>query len=198
MLLSNLVAKYPHLPNGLSLLRIGLIVPICLLTAINTPIAVWLAFLLFVIAALSDWVDGWLARHYQLQSHLGQVLDYTADKLLVVALLLVLTYVHSITAWSIAAAFLILLREVAIGGLREFLSKTEINLPSSPLGKQKTVVQFVALGLLILGNHGPALAMTRIFGELLLWLAAALTIVSGYEYIRAGWTYLVSSVRGKG
>ena len=146
-------------------------------------IARWLAFAIFVAACVTDWLDGYLARIWEQQSNLGRMLDPIADKLLVGATLLMLVYNGTIGGWSIWAALTILSREILVSGLREFLAELNVKVHVTRLAKWKTAVQFVALA-------GPAaeglMPGTTLIGIVLLWLAAVLTLLTGYDYLKAG------------
>ena len=143
--------------------------------------------LLFVFAAITDWLDGYLARIWDQQSALGRMLDPIADKLLVGAVLLMLVYDGTISGWSIWAAVIILSREILVSGLREFLAELNVKIHVTQLAKWKTTFQFIALALLL---AGPA---TRKFvpdvaelGLFILWISAVLTLFTGYDYLKAG------------
>jgi CDP-diacylglycerol--glycerol-3-phosphate 3-phosphatidyltransferase/cardiolipin synthase len=147
----------------------------------------WLAFAIFVVACLTDWLDGYLARIWEQQSTLGRMLDPIADKLLVGVTLLMLVYAGTIGGWSIWAAIIILSREILVSGLREFLAELNVKVHVTQLAKWKTAVQFIALAILIAGPAVEnALSGTMNVGITLLWIAALLTLVTGYDYLKAG------------
>jgi CDP-diacylglycerol--glycerol-3-phosphate 3-phosphatidyltransferase/cardiolipin synthase len=115
-----------------------------------------------------------------------------ADKLLVSAVLLMLVADHTIASFSIWAAIVILCREILVSGLREFLAGLKVSVPVSQVAKWKTALQLVALGFLIAGPAGEAvLPRTIDIGLLLLWLAAILTLYTGWDYLKAGWTHVI-------
>ncbi len=147
----------------------------------------WAAFTLFVAASLTDWLDGYLARAWQQQSALGRMLDPIADKLLVGATLMMLVHDDTIGGFSIWAAIIILSREILVSGLREFLAELNVKVHVTWLAKWKTALQMVSLAVLLIA---PALSQTisglRPVGLVLLWLAAVLTLWTGYDYLRAG------------
>ncbi|MCW5695397.1 MAG: CDP-diacylglycerol--glycerol-3-phosphate 3-phosphatidyltransferase [Bauldia sp.] len=150
------------------------------------------ALVVFVLAAVTDFFDGYLARAWGQQSSLGRMLDPIADKLLVAAALLVLLADGTIGGWSLWAALVILSREILVSGLREFLAEVRVSVPVSRLAKWKTTVQMVAIGFLLVGPAGEKLfAYTEEVGLTLLWLAAILTLYTGYDYFRAGLKHLV-------
>ena len=147
----------------------------------------WLAFAIFVLACLTDWLDGYLARIWEQQSNLGRMLDPIADKLLVGATLLMLVHVGTIGGWSIWAALIILSREILVSGLREFLAELNVKVHVTQLAKWKTAMQFVALAMLLAGPAAESvLRGTTNAGVVLLWIAALLTLLTGYDYLQAG------------
>ncbi len=147
----------------------------------------WLALAVFVIAGITDFFDGYLARVWQQQSSLGRMLDPIADKLLVAASLLMLVADKSITGYSIWAAIVILCREILVSGLREFLAELRVSVPVSTVAKWKTTLQLVAIGFLIAGPAGETLIPGTVdIGLVLLWVAAVLTLYTGWDYMKAG------------
>ena len=171
------------LPTKLTLGRIAAIPVISLLLVFPTAGTAWLAFGLFTAAGITDWLDGYLARRWNQTSRLGQLLDPIADKLLVVAVLLMLVYGGQINGWGLLPALAILLRELFIAGLREFLAGQQVVVPVSKLAKWKTAAQLTALAVLILV---PALGtMASVTGHILLWIAAGLTVQTAYGYWQA-------------
>jgi CDP-diacylglycerol--glycerol-3-phosphate 3-phosphatidyltransferase/cardiolipin synthase len=147
----------------------------------------WVAFSIFVAACVTDWLDGYLARMWEQQSTLGRMLDPIADKLLVGATLLMLVYTDTIGGWSIWAALIILSREILVSGLREFLAELNVKIHVTQLAKWKTAVQFIALALLLAGPAAEDLIPgTTTAGVTLLWIAALLTLMTGYDYLKAG------------
>ena len=169
-----------NLPNSLTIARIVLILPFALLFFTEGVTARWWALVLFVIAALTDWLDGYLARRLNQGSAFGRMLDPIADKLLVLAALMLLVATGAIAGWSIGAALIILLREIAVSGFREHLGPLGIVMPVSKLAKWKTTLQLIALMLLI----APVPAL-RIPGLVVLWMAAVMTLITGFAYLRA-------------
>jgi cardiolipin synthase len=169
-----------NLPNILTIARIVLILPFALLFFVPGAEARWAALALLVIASLTDWLDGYLARRLNQGSALGRMLDPIADKLLVLAALMLLVATGTIAGWGIAAALAILLREIAVSGFREHLGPLGVVVPVSRLAKWKTTLQLVALILLI-----APLPVAQETGLAALWIAAALTLVTGWGYLRA-------------
>ena len=152
----------------------------------------WIALGLFFFAAISDFFDGYLARAWQQQSALGRMLDPIADKLLVSVCLLMLAADGTIGGWSLAAAIIILCREILVSGLREFLAELQVSVPVTRLAKWKTTVQLLAIGLLLAGPAGESiLPGTTLAGLIALWVAAVLTLYTGYDYFRAGIGHLI-------
>jgi cardiolipin synthase (CMP-forming) len=180
-----------HLPNALTLFRIGVIPLIALFMAVG-----WnaLAFLLFIIAILTDLFDGMAARWLRQTSKLGVMLDPIADKVLAACVLLILTAEGIVQGWHLIPALIILAREVLVSGLREYLAGLQVSLPVTFAAKGKTAVQFGALAALILAPAVPVERAGSIFvaGYALLWIAAALTAMTGYAYFRAGWAHMDS------
>ena len=179
------------LPNILTLSRIAAIPVLVLLVAVGAPITDVLASVLFGIAAITDYLDGRLAREMLQLSDFGRMLDPIADKLLIGATLMALVGFGHLPGWGIYPAIVIMLREILVSGLREYLAEIRIGLPVTRLAKWKTGVQMVALGLLLLGGAGAHLIhlgwlpMAWIGGTLL-WLAAVLTLITGWDYLIAG------------
>ena len=153
----------------------------------------WLALSIFAVAGVTDFLDGYLARAWQQQSPLGRMLDPIADKLLVGAALLMLVADQTISGWSVWAALIILSREILVSGLREFLAELNATVTVSRLAKWKTTLQMVALCFLLAGRTGGDVCgcATVSAGLVLLWLAAMLTLYTGFDYIRAGLKYVM-------
>lgn len=176
------------LPNILTYGRIAAVLVLAALLFFGTGEASrWTAFAIFVVACITDWLDGYLARIWQLQSNLGRMLDPIADKLLVGATLLMLVHEGTITGWSIWAALIILSREILVSGLREFLAELNVKVHVTHLAKWKTAFQFIALAVLLAGpaadRYLPGITEA---GLILLWIAALLTLFTGYDYLKAG------------
>jgi cardiolipin synthase len=179
------------LPNLLTLARIAAIAPLAVLVALRQPWADLAAALLFAAAALTDWADGHLARRRQAITGFGRMLDPIADKLLVGATLMLLAGFDRLSPWALLAAMVILLREILVSGLREFLAEQRVGLPVTRLAKVKTGVQMAALGALLAGDTGAAvLGLGALplgaLGQALLFAAAALTLLTGWGYLAAG------------
>ncbi|GGY95533.1 CDP-diacylglycerol--glycerol-3-phosphate 3-phosphatidyltransferase [Novosphingobium colocasiae] len=189
------------LPNILTLSRI-LTVPLLafLLWWPDWEFGYGLAFGLYCLMGITDYFDGYLARSSGTVSKLGVFLDPIADKIMVAAVILVLTaqgilkgpYVGDM---HVIAGLVILIREIAVSGLREFLGPLQVSIPVSKLAKWKTTFQMISLGALILGNATPwwtvdldaiVINLPHTVGLTTLWGAAALTLVTGWDYLRVG------------
>lgn len=184
-----------HLPNLLTISRILVLPPLIACLWIGGETLRWVALGLYAMASITDYFDGYLARTLEVQSALGRLLDPIADKLLVGACLLILTAFDHISGWAVLAALVILLREILVSGLREFLAEIRIGMPSSRLAKWKTTVQLVAIGFLIIGTDAPTWTHSQLIGEVGLWLAAGFTLVTGWDYLRAGLGHLAEQDR---
>ncbi len=179
-----------NLPNLLTLSRIVAIPLVILTFFIDPPYGPWAGCVLFALAGFTDWLDGQLARRWHQQSAWGRVLDPIADKLLVATVLFMLVALNRMSAAAIFPALVILAREILVSGLREHLATLSVPLPVSRLAKWKTAIQMIAIGVLLVGDSGPSGLHVRMIGELLLWIAAGLTLVTGYDYLRAGMTHI--------
>ncbi len=182
------------LPNLLTLSRI-LAVPILVfllwpgakhLGVQPIPLDYWLAFVLYCLMGITDYFDGYLARAQGTVSKLGVFLDPIADKIMVAAVILMLVFTRDIDGWHVIAALIILLREMIVSGLREFLAGLQVSVPVSALAKWKTAAQLVALGGVILAGALPDWLLLKQAALGLLWLAAILTMITGWDYLRVG------------
>ena len=175
------------LPNLLTLSRI-LAVPIlvALLWWPGWQAGYGLAFAVYCLMGITDYFDGYLARAQGTVSKLGVFLDPIADKIMIAAVILVLTHTGDIDGWNVIPALVILLREIAVSGLREFLAELRVSVPVTQLAKWKTTLQLVALGALILAGALPRWGLVPQVGLAALWGAAALTLVTGWDYLRVG------------
>ncbi len=175
------------LPNLLTLSRI-----------VAVPLLVWflwwpdweagygIAFVLYCLMGITDYFDGYLARSSGAVSRLGIFLDPIADKIMVAAVILILVGTRDIAGIHIIAALVILLREIAVSGLREFLAQVQVSVPVSQLAKWKTTLQLVSLGGIILGGSVPEMVWVHNVGIVALWGAAVLTLLTGWDYLRVG------------
>ena len=170
-----------NIPNTLAFIRL-LLAPIMFMFLVNQDASIfqgihssWLnyfAAFIFVVASATDFFDGYIARTFDQITTLGKILDPLADKMLTLAAFLGLMMIDSASPWAV---FLILTRELFITGLRVSAVAEGIDISASWMGKIKTVVQMIAIGFLLMGWIG---------GSVLLWFAVALTLYSGYEYVR--------------
>jgi len=174
-------------PNLLTLSRI-VAVPLLvgLLWWPQWPAGYAVAFALYCLMGITDYFDGYLARSNGAVSRLGVFLDPIADKIMVAAVVLMLVSTRDIQGLHLIAGMVILLREIAVSGLREFLAQVQVSVPVSRLAKWKTTLQLVALGALILGGAVPDQPWVTGVGLAALWGAAALTLVTGWDYLRVG------------
>ncbi len=181
-----------QVPNLLTYGRIAAVPTVAACLLWGTDLLRWTALAIFVAAAITDFFDGYLARAWEQQSALGTMLDPIADKLLVAGVLLMLAADHTIHGPHLWAAIIILSREVLVSGLREFLGQLQVSVPVTWLAKWKTAIQLVAIGFLIAGPAGDKiLPWTTDIGLAGLWIAAALTLYTGYDYFRAGIHHLI-------
>jgi cardiolipin synthase (CMP-forming) len=181
-----------NLPNVLTYGRIAAVPVVAGLLMYGGDTARWVALAIYVVAAITDFLDGYLARKWQQQSSLGVMLDPIADKVLVSVVLLVLSADGILFGGHIWAAIIILAREVLVSGLREYLGELRVSVPVTQIAKWKTTVQLLAIGFLIAGPAGDRLIpYTTETGIAFLWIAAALTLYTGYDYFRAGIRHVV-------
>lgn len=212
-------------PNILTLIRLVAVplLPIMFLY-FSRPLADWFALMLFVLAAVTDYIDGYLARAWKQESRFGAAMDPIADKALVMIALLVINGYAGVTPWILLPSALIAFREVFVSGLREVLGDKARTLKVTGLAKWKTMVQMVAIAVLfskgvfehyvvmqtfgmddalvrdIIAGHEPdllglrwkitAMVWASWGGVALLWIAALLTILTGWDYLRKAWPYL--------
>jgi cardiolipin synthase (CMP-forming) len=190
-----------NLPNILTLSRI-FTVPLlaALLWWPDWPAGYLMGFAVYCLMGVTDYFDGYLARAHGTVSKLGIFLDPIADKIMVAAVILVLTAQGVLTGpyvgrLHVIAGLIILVREIAVSGLREFLGSLQVSVPVSKLAKWKTGLQMVALGALILGRATPdwlaivgglEINVPHTVGLTTLWAAAALTVITGWDYLRVG------------
>jgi cardiolipin synthase len=179
-----------NLPNLLTLSRILAIPLVIGAFWLDKPWSQWLAMAIFVAASVTDWFDGYFARRYQMISRLGRFLDPIADKLLVSGALVMLVHKGPIVGVHVIPALIILFREILVSGLREFLAELRVSMPVSGLAKWKTGIQMTAVGVLLVNEAGAGWLPVTEIGLVLLWLAAALTVITGYDYLRAGLAHM--------
>ena len=194
------------LPNALTILRIVLVPVFVVAFVIPGDAARLVAFAVFALAGISDWLDGFAARKLKAGSDFGRMLDPIADKVLVAVALMMLVAEGTFTRYSattgmlslvkLVPALIILTREILVSGLREFLAGTRVSVPVTAVAKFKTAVQMIAIGAMILTPLAdvvapgvPALSYAAI-AYILLWVAAALTVYTGVIYFKNGMAYL--------
>ncbi len=170
------------LPNLLTGLRVAVIPPLVIAFFLPDPWRAWLPLVLFVAASITDWLDGILARRWNAGSKLGQFMDPMADKLLVVAVIIMLASDGTVGGWHVVPAIAILCREMFVSGLREFLAFRQVEVPVSRLAKWKTATQMVALTVLLLPFEAALLP-----GLVLFWIAGFLALQTGFAYLSAAW-----------
>ena len=159
-------------------------------TASSVSSLAWLAVGLFILACVSDWLDGYLARQMKVVSSIGRMLDPIADKLLVAGCLLALALDFGADYLFIIPALIILFRELLISGLREHLAGAEIVVPVSLLAKWKTAAQMTALGLLMAVPAQPDWSWVAPAGIAVLWISALMTSYTGWQYFTAAADHL--------
>lgn len=164
-----------NLPNKLTMLRIIAIPVFIVVLMIEFRYA---ATIIFILAALTDMLDGHIARKYNLVSNFGKLMDPLADKLLVMAALVCLVELGDVAAWMVVV---ILAREFAVTGLRQVAVEQGIVIAAAPTGKIKTITQMIAIPLLLLDNW-PFSYIGIPMDQIFLWIAVAMTIISGVEY----------------
>ena len=180
-------SQLTSIPNLITIARI-----------VAIPVIVWLimtgditlriaALVLYVVAAASDWLDGYLARKWNQSSPLGRMLDPIADKLLVGLVIGTLAWDGSFSGWDMVPVLAILFREFFISGLREFLGNAEVVLKVSQLAKWKTTVQLIALAIVLVERIVPGFGLVS---DVVLWLAGILTVWTGTQYLIASWPHL--------
>lgn len=214
-----------NLPNILTVLRLvaapGLAI---MFLYFHRPYADWFALILFIVASLTDWIDGYLARAWKQETKLGAMLDPIADKAMVIIALMVIVGYSSMSPWLVLPATVILFREVFVSGMREYLGDTAGTLKVTSLAKWKTTAQMIAIAVLFsqgifehyLGMSAwgmdavliddilsgrvedlrglrwkmAGMDWTGRIGLWLLWLAAGLTLITGWDYFRKALPFL--------
>ena len=187
-----------NIPNLLTLFRIALIPVLVASFYVGGDAGSRLAFAVFVLAGVTDFLDGYIARRLDQRSALGRFLDPVADKLVVAAALLMMVGFGQIGGLSVLPALVILCREILVSGLREYLAGIDVSMPVSRLAKWKTAIQMTAIAILLLGGAGPWDVPWAAIGEVGLWAAAVLTLVTGYDYLRSGLRHIAGEDAGKG
>jgi len=177
------------IPNILTIGRI-ILVPVFIGTFyLPGAMGDWIPFFIFVLASFTDFLDGLLARLYKEESKLGELLDPVADKIIITSALILLVMDNTIEGFEVIAAIIIMIREILISGLREFLAKVQVTMPVTTLAKYKTFIQMFAIATLLTGESGNTIINfgdynAQSIGIILLWLSAFLTIYTGYDYVK--------------
>ena len=194
------VRKGMNIPNLLTMGRIWAIPAIVLTMFLDKivdkpdkPAWAWIGVLLFALAGITDYMDGYLARHLNQLSRFGRVLDPIADKLLVGSILIMLAWQGKLDKIMVVPAIVILCREILVSGLREFLAEIQVGCPVTKLAKWKTTCQMIALPVLMVAPvdySGFASGFLTWLGWIALWGAAILTVKTGYDYWKSGRKYM--------
>ncbi|MGB0718832.1 MAG: CDP-diacylglycerol--glycerol-3-phosphate 3-phosphatidyltransferase [Bdellovibrionales bacterium] len=171
------------IPNILTLARLALLPPMIVLFFVPFSWAAWTCLGLYVIGAVTDFLDGWIARKYNQKSEFGAFLDPLSDKIFVVTLLLMLVAVGRIESLWVLSVVIIVVREFTVSGVREFMGSRDLKLPVTQLAKWKTTLQMIATGVLIIG---PFIWGGQLIGSLLLTGASVITMITGWGYLKAG------------
>jgi cardiolipin synthase (CMP-forming) len=182
--------SHMNLPNLLTIARIVAIPVIVALTILPVETFRWIALALFALAAITDFFDGYLARTMKLVSPLGRMLDPIADKLLVGALLIALAWDGTFSALDLIPAIAIMLREIFVSGLREYLGNERVVVPVLKLAKYKTTLQLFSLGICL---AEPLILGLQLASDLLLWAAAFITLWTGWAYWRGALQHMTNS-----
>ena len=174
--------KFSNLPNYLTLFRV-ISIPIIIIAIIpQTYLSNWIAVSLYIVACISDFLDGYFARKLKLETKLGKFLDPIADKVLVISIIFILVAIDKISGFFIYPALIIIIREILVSGLREFFAKSEISINVTNIAKWKTLIQMFSLGFLIIGDDFTLISYTMLLGEIGLTIASLITIYTGYKY----------------
>jgi CDP-diacylglycerol--glycerol-3-phosphate 3-phosphatidyltransferase len=167
-----------NLPNTISMVRIGVIPVLFGLLLSPGPQMSLIIAILFIAAALTDLLDGYIARRYGIVTTMGKFLDPIADKLIVNTAMIVMIPIGRIPAWIVA---IIIIRDFAVDGIRNIASSEGLIIQASPLGKRKTLCQIFAVSALMI--HYPFIgADAHTVGMVILYIALILTVTSGFDY----------------
>ena len=175
--------KLANIPNILTLLRILIIPVIIIFLEIGNEFYNWLSLLLYIIACISDFFDGFLARKFELESSFGRFLDPIADKILIVSVIFILVSNSIITGFFVYPALVIVIREILVSGLRDFFAHSTETLLVTNLSKWKTLIQMFSLGFLIVANNFES-SLILYIGFIGLTVASIMTIHTGYIYFK--------------
>ena len=185
--------KKVNIPNLLTVARMWAIplIVVALFFGEHCLMSAWIAVILFALAGITDYFDGYLARHLNQLSSFGRVLDPIADKLLVGAVIVMLAFTGKLDSfYCFIPAVIILCREILVSGLREFLAELQVGLPVTKLAKWKTTFQMIALPVLMVSDKALQCIRLDIIGATALWFAAVMTVITGYDYWKSGSKYL--------
>ena len=175
-----------QIPNLLTWMRFAAVPVLLLVWFLPAPYGLWLPFWVVLVASVTDFLDGYLARKWNAQSELGRLLDPNADKLLMAVAMLLLA--NAALASPVAVA-LILCRELFVSGLREFMAEKQIVIHVTKLAKWKTATQMAAV-IMLLYAYACGCSFSTEIGGVLLWIAALLTLLTGWQYWRGVWPHL--------
>ena len=193
-----MVKKQINIPNILTIGRIW-VIPLIVLTLFysDSLLMSWVSVFLFALAGITDFFDGYLARHLNQGSSFGRVLDPIADKLLVGAVIVMLAYTDRLkVGFCFIPAVIIMCREILVSGLREYLAEIKVGCPVTRLAKWKTTFQMLALPIMMVAHHKIYLVgfgnfdLITYAGIFFMWLAAILTVITGYDYWKSGRKYM--------
>jgi cardiolipin synthase len=186
-----------NIPNILTLSRMAMLPVLVGLFFIPGPVAAWGALAFYIVLAVTDFLDGHLARSMNATSDLGRFLDPISDKIFVAVLLVTLVAFDRLPGVWIIPAIVIISREFMVSGLREYLGPFNIQVPVSRLAKWKTGIQMTALGFLTIGDYGDVLVPhTLAIGQWGLLVAAAITVYTGWSYLKAGILHITDKKSG--
>lgn len=177
-----------RIPNLLTISRIAAIPFLVGLLYLPFEVTAWLALILYIAICITDYLDGYLARRWEVTSPIGTFLDPIADKILVAILLIVFVDLGRLPGFWILPVVIILMREFLIAGLREYLGRKDVKVPVMFIAKWKTTIQMLALGFLIMGDISRDMLFMGWAGIL---IAAGITGYTGYVYVIAAWEHLV-------
>ncbi len=177
-------------PNMLTMARILVLPLLILLWLWAGEYYRWWGLAIYTFACITDYLDGYIARNYNIMTNFGRIMDPISDKILVGGILILLVSDNSIYGVHIVAGIIILVREITVSGLREFLQEIKVAMPVSHLAKYKTGMQMVSLGFLVAENIDLYFLSAQQIGIILLWLSSILTIITGYDYLKRGLDYM--------
>ncbi len=189
-----MLKKFLMLPNLLTMFRIFAIPFIVACFYVNDFWSHLSATLLFIIACVTDFFDGYFARQWKQVSAFGRFLDPVADKLLVSTILLMLSGTGSITGVHLIGACIILAREIIVSGLRQFMSEMQLRVPVTKYAKWKTAMQMLSISCLLFVKAFPSIEIIQEAGIISLWIAAFMTLFTGIRYLNFGIVRIVEDV----